>query len=357
MNLTGPKNEIGVKNDRLIGLDFFRVFSMLVVFFFHSVTLLECQYGFLSAFVHMGAVFMTGFFILSGFTLFITWKNKELSDIHAIKIFYKRRFISIYPLYWLASPALGLIYLGIKGLLLVPVEVLGIQSTFVSLSDYIHNSNTWFISCLVICYLLYPLGQLCVKQFTVKDKWRGIIICGAVLLWAPLIVNAFHTESVYGNPFYRCLEFFIGIILASLYENLNKNKHSFLFTWKCFLIELFILIGGVSLLFYMDIGRYDYMLYNWIALPVFICMIFTLAGVRVNRVSGLIQYFSAISYCFYLAQSWIWELTKTILTVGGIDGNGMRIGVSLALCLILAVLLHEIFEKPISRFLRKRWNV
>lgn len=57
------------KNYRLIGIDILRILSALVVFFFHARVHLHCSFGVLSGFVEMGAIFMTAFFMLSGFVL------------------------------------------------------------------------------------------------------------------------------------------------------------------------------------------------------------------------------------------------------------------------------------------------
>ena len=53
---------------RLIGLDLFRIFAVLVIFFFHTGHI-GCSYGLLRGFIGQGAIFMTAFFMLSGFAL------------------------------------------------------------------------------------------------------------------------------------------------------------------------------------------------------------------------------------------------------------------------------------------------
>ena len=58
---------------RYIGLDILRVISALAVCMFHTTIHLGCDYGILQGFSRNGAVFMTAFFMLSGFTLFTNW--------------------------------------------------------------------------------------------------------------------------------------------------------------------------------------------------------------------------------------------------------------------------------------------
>ena len=54
---------------RLVGLDVFRIMSAVVVFLFHTQMHMGADFGFLNEFIHMGAIFMTGFFMLSGYAL------------------------------------------------------------------------------------------------------------------------------------------------------------------------------------------------------------------------------------------------------------------------------------------------
>lgn len=56
---------------RYVGLDVLRIVSALVVCMFHTTIHLGCDYGILQGLSKSGAVFMTAFFMLSGFTLFV----------------------------------------------------------------------------------------------------------------------------------------------------------------------------------------------------------------------------------------------------------------------------------------------
>lgn len=56
-------------SNRLYGLDFFRLLAVLMVFFFHSSMHMGIDYGVVTSFIRSGAIFMTAFFILSGFVI------------------------------------------------------------------------------------------------------------------------------------------------------------------------------------------------------------------------------------------------------------------------------------------------
>ena len=53
--------------ERVVGLDMMRIAMAILIFMFHSrIHVLNCSYGILNSFVDMGAIAMTGFFMLSG---------------------------------------------------------------------------------------------------------------------------------------------------------------------------------------------------------------------------------------------------------------------------------------------------
>lgn len=96
------KGFIQMKN-RLYGLDVLRIVSALFVCAFHTYGHLGARYGFLTNFVSMGAVFMTLFFILSGYSLFISNSRESLFSTERLKIYFKKRFISIVPMYYIVD--------------------------------------------------------------------------------------------------------------------------------------------------------------------------------------------------------------------------------------------------------------
>ena len=119
-----------------------------MIFLFHSVGH-GGNYGVFQEFVQMGAIFMTGFFLLSGYSLFYTHGSDDFACLHTVRSFYVKRGIGILPLYY-ATALLYILFLGtespVENALLAPAELLGIQSAFSSLFPTSHNSGTWFIS-------------------------------------------------------------------------------------------------------------------------------------------------------------------------------------------------------------------
>lgn len=129
-----------------------------------------------------------------------------------------------------------------QNLVLLPIELFGLQSVFSTLFPVSHNGGTWFISCLLFAYLAFPLMQEIVKEMTTRTKWVALAICTAVLFWSPLVVHTFKTDSIYSNPFFRGLEFFIGVLLCSL--PIKAGVAKVLATWKALIAEAVLLVAG-----------------------------------------------------------------------------------------------------------------
>ena len=342
---------------RAAGLDLFRVVAAVMVLLFHCNIHHGNDFGALTGFVSMGAVFMTAFFMLSGYVLFLTYKDKSLVQAPALKHFYLKRVFGIFPLY-LVVAVLYVVTLGqesvFQNLVLLPIELLGLQSVFSTLFPVSHNGGTWFISCLLFAYLAFPLMQEIVKQMSTRAKWMALAICTAILFWSPLVVHTFKTDSIYSNPFFRGLEFFIGVLLCSL--PIKASVAKLLATWKAFVVEILLLVAGISIAIRLNVFVGNYMLYDWIVIPLFAFMIITLAGLKSPRLQGsaVLRYASAASYAFFLAQTFNTEIENWLFAVCGIQNNVLQIIMSVALCAIIAVALHELIEKPCAKVLKKK---
>lgn len=343
-----------MKTERLIGLDIFRVIAALAVFFFHSLIHIGCRFGFLSDFFEMGAIFMTGFFILSGYGIYTSNVKKDLTRLGEIKGFYKKRAISILPAYYVVA-ILYVFYPGtetaVQAAELAPVQIFGLQSVFSSLFYVSHNGGTWFVSCILICYLVYPFIQEVTKQISTRSKWILIVLAVCILLYAPIVVKHFGLKTIYSNPFFRLAEFSIGVFLAALKEKLDEKKAMrLLYNWPAFFVEFALLIAGVTFAMKRRYEVANYMMYGQIALPIFILMTITLSGVRCAFLerSRLLKYACKISYVFFFAQFFTWPLTRLVLQALGRDGNKTKLVVSFTICLLIAIVLHELVERPVK---------
>lgn len=350
-----------VMNSRIAGLDVFRVLAVLVVLMFHTCTNHGCDFGFANGFVRMGAVFMSGFFMLSGYVLFANYSDRNVMEKGNLKQFYLKRLIGIFPLYFFVS----IVYMIFcsseslkQNLILFPIETLGLQSHFSTLFDVSHNSGTWFISCLFFCYLLFPLMQETTKQMGSKAKFASIAACYFILLFAPVVVHTFSTNGIYEFPFFRALEFFIGVNLCALKPAIeSRTRLRFIGSLWTFIAELAILFALLTVAVKMNISVGNYMLYGFATLPLFMLMITTLSMVKNQALSNskLLRFGAKISFAFFLAQTFNNEIEDFIFNSLNIESNGIKIAIPFVVCSILAVAMHYLIEKPCGKFLRKKF--
>ena len=141
----------------------------------------------------------------------------------------EKRFLGVVPMYWVV----GFIYIILmiimgketvfKTVLLAPIEIIGIQSVNSSLFEVSHNGGTWFLSCILLCYIVYPFFQEIIKEISKKSRMILLLICVFVLLYSAFLVNAFKYDSIYSNPFFRIIEFIIGMLLAAMKLDYKEN--------------------------------------------------------------------------------------------------------------------------------------
>ena len=354
---------------RYIGLDIFRLMAVAAILMLHTVNHLNADYGPLQYFARMGAVFMTAFFMISGFSLFINNASQNIIKLPELKNFIRKRIIGIVPMYYVTYILFVLFYfcasrifdtlnysLGDE-LSLAPVELLGIQSNFYSLGEYSHNGMTWFISCLLMCYLVYPLMQEVAKQISSKAKIIIIVLLAGILLYSPMIQVIYNTATNYANPFFRILEFFIGVLLASMKPQYDEKPFvkKYICNWVTVIIADILMVVGISAAVRMDISVRNYMLYSAFCLPFFIVMLIGFSGVSSNILSKskVIRYCCDISYVFFLSQLFSETVCNILIVRFNIRNNLIVILLGWAVCAAVAVLMHEVFEKPLKKAINK----
>lgn len=349
------------------GLDLYRIACAAAVCLFHTAKQLAADYGFLQPIARMGAVSMTAFFMLSGFSLFVNYAGKNILEKQSLKVFLLKRALGLLPMYYFAAalhtairfamhPSLSM---AISEIISLPLEMLCLQTTIPDLAIDNHNATTWFISCIALCYLVYPLLQEVIKQCCLRTKLRMIALCTALLLYAPLVTWRFQATPVYANPFFRLLEFTIGITLASLKAEPGCRcfTEKYLYRTQTVLLALLFMLAGITAAVRLGFFVGNYMLYSWICLPCFAVILLGISGIRFPRLEKApwLSYCSSVCYVFYLVQLFIDPVFTSVFTHLAIQSNALRILTAWGMCIVLAVVSHELVEKPLTRFLRRKF--
>lgn len=316
------------------------------------------ELGVLTEFVNKGAVFMVAFFMLSGFSLCYTYFDKEILDFKELKKFYWKRICSLYPLY-LICHILYVITLGNlswkKNIFVLPIELTAIQSTLNGF-NILHNGGTWFISCLSFCYFLFPFFIYLIKNM--RKTTQKIVVVSILLIdiWAPFITFFFELDTIYSNPFYRMLDFVLGMFCACFFVNHINKKHSNLCYFKAFIV---IVIYAALLTFcvrykipdtYRSIKFVTFCNYLTVPTSIILLLLFSRAK-EIICIKKPLKIFSDISYAFFLAQFWVWDITEKIMNLLVINRGYtiVKIMIAFVICFAFSYVATYYIDKPIKK--------
>lgn len=154
------------KTNKVFYLDFIRAIATIMIISVHYNGHLEGTYGIKTVtmpFYNMANGNWSGpgvdlFFIISGAALMLNY-NQNIN----IKEFYKKRFKSIFPMFWLAYIIVFsyrfYLYGGISDIprWKIIFSVIGMDGYFNYLGSNFYILGEWFLGAIIFFYLLYPL--------------------------------------------------------------------------------------------------------------------------------------------------------------------------------------------------------
>jgi peptidoglycan/LPS O-acetylase OafA/YrhL len=221
-------NKNAIKTDplRLVGIDFLRVGSAIMIFLFHTSIHLACNYGIFQPFISNGAVFMVAFFMLSGFSLYYVNRTKDFTNRSQLIDFYFKRIKGIYPVYFVIVVAYFLLNDSLsifKKIMLIPLDILFLQSQMEGAFSVSHYGGTWFISCIAVSYFCFPYLITFLKNVSRKKLLIALVLLWSVCSYASVLSRIMDFSWVYPNPFFRLLEFICGMICAEFQQGGGKN--------------------------------------------------------------------------------------------------------------------------------------
>lgn len=155
---------------------------------------------------------VTFFFILSGFVVSLGYGRQIRDGSFRYGRFLRKRFWKLYPLHLLCL----LFWLVISRSVIdgrVLLNLFLLQSWIPDKEYYFScNSVSWFLSCLVFCYLLFPWAYKHVSK-----GWVTVVLTAYVMVY--LLTPYKDVNAIlYVNPLVRFVDFYVGIVLCRIYE-------------------------------------------------------------------------------------------------------------------------------------------
>lgn len=209
----------GLINKRLLLFDLLRIVAIILVVIWHISTTYNIQpftfiqYYFGMFEVSAGAIGVSIFIFISGALLQHT--SKGINSWNELLTFYKKRFLRIYPALWIS---LILVVIVQKWVFtrFSPFDIL-FSFTGLSLLFNIHGMESWFITCIVVLYLFFPLVSYCIK----KSPYVSIISIILLSLGLRFILYSLFfgkdpwlSDSLHWFPLCNMFEFGLGIFIA-----------------------------------------------------------------------------------------------------------------------------------------------
>ncbi|MCZ4297916.1 acyltransferase family protein [Henriciella marina] len=280
------------------------------------------------------------FFVISGFIIFRTLKPGS-----SIKRFAAKRFLIIFPPYWVIL-SLYVLTFGLASIFLPGFERdLSPDRLVVSyflLPSYDHIiSIAWTLSCEILFYLVAGLTYLCLgPRYCVAT----IFLWGAVN-WV-LALNGIGRGWLPLSPIF--LEFLFGIIAALAYDK-TQYQHPIR-------AALIAIAGTVSLAFSLFLGS-DAMIENWGRVIIFgvpsAAIVYGISGIPL-RLSTVVIQMGGASYILYLSHVLIFLIFRRLLAYVGANNEYFEI---IILCIIsvgTALIAHVKLELPYQEWYRAR---
>lgn len=342
-----------------IGFDILRICAAFMVYLFH----IHINLGFRTSFdkidkiISVGAVWMVCFFMLSGYTLM--YKYEKFESDFAIKRFYLKRILSIYPSYLIFILIVFLFHCSFPPnkmffALLIPLELFGLQAHFPKAFPYLGNGGTWFISVLFFLYLIFPYLVKLI-QYMDKKKIYIILWCYIFTIFIGMTRMIFGGDfaQYYANPAFRIPEFLIGMILAKIKaENRSKKPSNNMVFCVC-VLSAFFYCGVILAVFDIKIGEItfwsqNYLSYNFLVIPLFGILIMALSNLKFNNIPSLIcaalNFGGKLTFPFYLTQTFANRLAGKWLSKSYfgiiIDGDKKIMALTLILNISFALLMY-----------------
>lgn len=330
--------------DQLISIQYLRAFAALMVVVHHARNGRDWLFNPIE---HYGA-FAWGvdiFFVISGFIMYVAAKNENPLD------FIGRRIIRVVPLYWFATLFLLALNTKLRYWLYDSEFIVHLVKSFLFIPQYSllmpdqlwpYLIPGWTLNYEMIFYFVFFLGLITRRTLLVLSlAITGIFVGGLFIDSHNAIIRAYSDPVI--------LEFLCGVWVGYAYLKgyFRRNLSYLLFVG---FIVLFALPFLKDKTFVMA-GR-------------IVCATMIIAGTvslgKKTSYNKLLNIFGDASYSIYLTHTvvsmrWSVQLWKGVPVDGWLQFIGW-VFLTLIISSVVGILVYLYLEKPVLRWLRKKWK-
>jgi len=332
---------------RDLSLDVMRIVAifMIVVFHFASVWGVSNSIFLFYANGTWGSLGTSLFLILSGYLL-----RKRYTSIDSVKSFYFKRWLSIYPSFYIAFAVAFLInvirikkvfYQGPAYTLIYSLFGIDNYLNWFDISTYAIVGE-WFSTVIVVLYILFPFLNKVMSRF----KWT-----------ASVIFTIFYIIYIYYGLFPKHAEisfvscgfiFWVGMLLAEYEKSIRKHYYTGIIT---------LLFSAFFLAFNITLNIPEIFKTHLLSILIYVSFLTLLKNLSGEGKAGkIISYFSEISYAVYLVHHYIINNISSLRfrfpDLNAISGFTVFI-LYLIFTIVSAAVLEYITQKLITGFLKR----
>lgn len=222
------------------------------------------------------------FIVASGMGL--AYSTPSITSFTSLKEFYIKRFLRIYPIFWVFVLILLVIAIILHNFTPPTWTLLQWIETFLGFQAYVGDINGrlsvtfWFIGLIVSLYILYPF----ILWAHNRNRHVTIALLFIISILSTILVSQWSNDTFapLWFPLCRVFEFGLGIYLISIIDPVKIAYHN----------ALLILLADLSFYIYLThyplIGAMPF--FGGLALPVYIVLTFVSAHL-LYRLDGIIQ--------------------------------------------------------------------
>lgn len=206
-------------------IDFIRGLSMMMIVIYHYSCALEIKEieNAYRPFWHFasgawGSVFVVVFFMISGYVMILQY-NERCEVLY----FYKKRWLSIFPMFYLVYVVMYLIRtiqyktpLWGGSPLLIVESLLGMDGYLKNGKENYYTVGEWFLGAIILIYVLFPLLRSLFKKYEVMVNILFVSIF-AILECTDYIIYFSRT-----NLFFCVFSFWMGMVFWKYKEQLKN---------------------------------------------------------------------------------------------------------------------------------------
>ena len=319
-----------MNNTRILGFDIARVFSILYIIGYYHVlnyTGMSNDHPVIKTFTYSSLCIFT---FISAFLLTSKYKfaNKE-----EILLFYKKRILRFYPLFFLAS--ISLFLAGTNSGISTLKGLLGISPFFKP-----HPSTMWYCAMLISLYVLTP--------FWAMGGWKNKLLKFLLIMGIIGAIDiVFHSVVPRTYPYF--FVYFMGIMVSQYY---GEKFIAFLRRYWLILMSVFLIfvvltfITGSEILKYVNSGVGLFALLS----------LYLKIGDFVEQSVKWKSFFLWLSYasmCMYLFHRQVYGVMLKLYNPGSAIGIGLYLSIAgVIVTIVVSYYIQKIYDIIISKIIK-----